>query len=400
MKNKIIVSVLLVALVICVSVVVCITRCSNKVTHEENTESKTDNSATTTISIETESSKEHFDEIITESSGEDLLEEETSSNETIMEPETENLTQGVTESFTEGSTQKPTVKPTEAPTQKPTVKPTETPTQKPTVKPTEVPTQKPTENPTTTDEDKETKELAKNILGNIVNSSMSELEKVCNIYVWMVENVEFASEYAGFGVGKDYTLVSEPKHVLKNKRAVGYGYANTFKLLAELAGIETLYIKGMYSIEAGSGSHAWNQVKINGLWYNLDTCYDSSMKYFLVSDEVFGERYIENSSINMSCTKSYDRMSVYKTMADIESKKKGVNITFVETDAQAIEAMEAMANSNVKKVEIWYFSETFSHEMFWDKFNELIKVIPYPYQNLSGTNPYGSPYVVIRFEYL
>ena len=82
---------------------------------------------------------------------------------------------------------------------------------------------------------------------------------------------------------------------LKNKYAVCAGYALTFKLLCETAGLECDYVAG-----TAGGYHAWNQVKVDGKWYNVDVTWDDPVSkgkafddhkynrysYFLISDEL------------------------------------------------------------------------------------------------------------------
>ena len=50
------------------------------------------------------------------------------------------------------------------------------------------------------------------------------------------------------------------------------GYAAALNLLLEEMGIETRYMTGMtYLARGGLGYHSWSQVKIDGVWYHLDS---------------------------------------------------------------------------------------------------------------------------------
>lgn len=66
------------------------------------------------------------------------------------------------------------------------------------------------------------------------------------------------------------------------------GYAKAFQLLLNAAGIENVYVVG----KAGGTGHAWNQVKIEGEWYNVDLTWNDtgdkkSHKYFNLPDTSF-----------------------------------------------------------------------------------------------------------------
>lgn len=54
------------------------------------------------------------------------------------------------------------------------------------------------------------------------------------------------------------------------------GYAKTFQLLATYAGLESIYAVGMSGTGFNRGGHAWNLVKIDGSWYNIDLTWDDA----------------------------------------------------------------------------------------------------------------------------
>lgn len=76
------------------------------------------------------------------------------------------------------------------------------------------------------------------------------------------------------------------------------GYAKAMQYLCDKAGIDCVVITG--TNDAGS-SHAWNKVKVEGEWYNLDATWDDPIlstpltnyiryNYFLVPDEWINEK--------------------------------------------------------------------------------------------------------------
>ena len=80
------------------------------------------------------------------------------------------------------------------------------------------------------------------------------------------------------------------------------GYAVVLKKLLNELGVESRILSGTGVLENGErGGHAWNQVKIDGKWYNLDLTWDaynikkgSQLEYFLMDDETFGKDHINS----------------------------------------------------------------------------------------------------------
>ena len=78
------------------------------------------------------------------------------------------------------------------------------------------------------------------------------------------ETATFAHSVVGVFDGDDSTDV------------VCEGYAKAFHMLATYAGLESIYAVGMSGIGFNMGGHAWNLVKINGSWYNIDLTWNDT----------------------------------------------------------------------------------------------------------------------------
>ena len=50
------------------------------------------------------------------------------------------------------------------------------------------------------------------------------------------------------------------------------GYAKAFDLLAKELDLPSVLVTG---VDDSNGNHAWNQVKINGDWYNTDVTWEN-----------------------------------------------------------------------------------------------------------------------------
>ena len=114
---------------------------------------------------------------------------------------------------------------------------------------------------------------------NLWNSS--DYDKIKGVYDWICTNVAYDYELQG-GL-----LAYSTYAALINRSAVCQGYAGLFyRLMLEL-GVDCRVITG----EVDGGAHAWNIVKLNGVYYNVDATFDAiyrqadmNYSYFLVSD--------------------------------------------------------------------------------------------------------------------
>lgn len=120
---------------------------------------------------------------------------------------------------------------------------------------------------------------SKQILASIVSKSMNAHQKVKAIHDWVLLNVAY-----------DRTLVRHSAYdALKSGLTVCQGYASlTYRLLTD-AGIPARIVEGTVS----TGAHTWNLVKLDGVWYQLDTTFDDPVPdvkgrttygYYLVTD--------------------------------------------------------------------------------------------------------------------
>lgn len=92
--------------------------------------------------------------------------------------------------------------------------------------------------------------------------------------------------------------------------AVCEGYAKAMQMLFNAKNIENVFVTG----KGGSGGHAWNQVKIHGEYYNLDTTWDDldqienggvDYTYFNMKDCDFTVSHIANNPECSTATKEY-----------------------------------------------------------------------------------------------
>ncbi|MGN0643028.1 MAG: transglutaminase domain-containing protein [Huintestinicola sp.] len=140
------------------------------------------------------------------------------------------------------------------------------------------------------------------------------------------------------------------------------GYAKTMQYLCDLAGIESMVVVGTNSEGA---SHAWNVVKVDGEWYNLDTTWDDPIlsvvdktnvryNYFLVPDEWIHNKSHFNINQKITGTKvTYFNPPACKAEKYNYFAQTGKLYSDVNSADKAIkEAMKTAAASKLRVAEI------------------------------------------------
>jgi transglutaminase/protease-like cytokinesis protein 3 len=70
-------------------------------------------------------------------------------------------------------------------------------------------------------------------------------------------------------------LAADVEGVLLYGKGICSGYAHTYKLLMQLIGVDCIVVGGTGTNQSGgTESHAWNMVKLDGNWYQVDVTWD------------------------------------------------------------------------------------------------------------------------------
>ena len=121
-------------------------------------------------------------------------------------------------------------------------------------------------------------------LSTVINDSMSEREIVTVIHDEICNRMSYAYNGIINSITEFETFENGTGQLVCN------GYSNLFKLLCDYAGIET------QTLANNTMDHAWNRVKVDGIWYDIDVTWDdclSNKNYFLIpaGTGVFADRY-------------------------------------------------------------------------------------------------------------
>lgn len=119
--------------------------------------------------------------------------------------------------------------------------------------------------------DREILNAAKSVLEECVAPDMSGYEKEEALYIWLSRSVRYDSSHNN-SKGAPRTSY-EPYGPLINGKGVCLGYATTFQLLLNMAGVECITVTGASNLMMNN--HAWNMVRLNGEWYCADPTWDN-----------------------------------------------------------------------------------------------------------------------------
>jgi transglutaminase-like putative cysteine protease len=140
------------------------------------------------------------------------------------------------------------------------------------------------------------------VVAEVIKPSMGDYEKELALHDWLVRHARYdlANFQANTVPNPEYT----PYGVLVLGTGVCQSYASAFQQLADRAGLETRMVSG-----TGNGAdHAWNQVQVDGVWYNLDVTWDDpagappAHTYFNVDDRTLSADHKWDAKTAMPCT--------------------------------------------------------------------------------------------------
>lgn len=249
------------------------------------------------------------------------------------------------------------------------------------------------------------KNMGQAVVNKIITPGMSEFDKAKAIHDYMVINIDYDYDnyYAGTLSQASYNVTG----ALQNKYAVCSGYAKTFKLLCDLTGLECEIVTGTAGLP-----HAWNQVKINGNWYNVDVTWDDPVSsgknfndhssnrysYFLVSDEILYKDHKADDAKHV-CNSSL-MMQAYEAGAPWMKDE----FVYIKSEAELRKLVEEKIESGSTNIDIMCDANVFG------KHNELKETLKgmlqenlvvgtvymggYKYSNIENTSLYWAKYVV------
>lgn len=177
------------------------------------------------------------------------------------------------------------------------------------------------------------------ILNQIIKPGMTDYEKELAIHDYIVVHCE----YGYIDTSKDYAYRSYG--ALVQNKAVCNGYAEAMALLMSCVGIENQIVTGT----ADNELHAWNQVCLDGKWYQTDATWDDPLpdrgvfaghEYFNVTDEIMEMRHTWSQEDFPSCDSTeYNYFEQNQLVCDSEDFRKLLKEEAVRNSTATIEVV-------------------------------------------------------------
>lgn len=203
------------------------------------------------------------------------------------------------------------------------------------------------------------------IVSSIITANMNAYDRVKAIHDYLVKNVDY--DYNGLETGNLQPSVYTAEGALCNGLAVCQGYAEAFELLCAKAGVKAQMVYG----DAGNStdgwqSHAWNVVRIDGEWYQIDCTWDDPLvdgevisngenifyAYFLLTDsEMYTDHIVDYTySKNVpSCTSTL--FAGYSTRLSVDARL-GQNGVIVSSAEEFVQVVQNKVASGIYNIEI------------------------------------------------
>jgi len=126
-------------------------------------------------------------------------------------------------------------------------------------------------------------EAAEQVLADVLTDDasnyeddMSDIEIERALYNWVCVNMEYDWDH------QDPSAVMDPDSAnpyggLVNGKGICLGFATTFQLLMDMAGVECITVVG--AAFRSTENHAWNMVRLDGTWTCVDSTWDEASMF-------------------------------------------------------------------------------------------------------------------------
>ena len=175
---------------------------------------------------------------------------------------------------------------------------------------------------------------------NLKSSSLSDYDKVKAIYDYITSNVTYAYEAAFCDDPSDYASTFSSYGSFVEHHCVCQGYALMFYRLALEAGIDSRIITGTVSnIEGFDERHAWNIVKVDGVYYLLDPTWDAGKETyscFLCGQYDFGHGNDDDNFHRIAGFREAYPVSDFKYGFSLDSLKKAPAYSLITVDNKVV----------------------------------------------------------------
>ncbi|GAA0789637.1 immunoglobulin-like domain-containing protein [Hathewaya limosa] len=224
------------------------------------------------------------------------------------------------------------------------------------------------------------------IIKTVIKKGMTDVEKELALHDYIVKTADYNVQNYNNGVFKaeDHNAYG----VLILHKGVCESYAKAMQLLLNAASIECKYVTGTskYNGRPGLG-HAWNMVKLDNEWYNLDATWDDPIsdrngsievsenyfmpvihKYFNVTDEILNRDHIRGEYEEKNYPKCTGTKYAYENLDIDEYTSDGKLIKTVKSrenlDREILDALDKKKKNLILRIQGFKMSqEQFAEEV-------------------------------------
>lgn len=127
------------------------------------------------------------------------------------------------------------------------------------------------------------------VLEACVSQEMTDFQKELALHDWIMAHCAYDRSVHDPRTPQGLPHNTDPYGMLTGGYGICLGYASTFQLLMDLAGVKCITVVGASS--GNSEDHAWNMVELEGEWYCVDVTWDDpsssrpNHRYFNVTSQ-------------------------------------------------------------------------------------------------------------------
>lgn len=215
------------------------------------------------------------------------------------------------------------------------------------------------------DKERETLDMASDILEEIITDGMTDIEKETAVYDWMCANLGHDSNLLLVIPNGDGDA-DNPYGVLKYHNAVCVGYATTFRLFMQMMDIECMVVHNTECY------HSWDLINLDGDWYHTDIYSDvgrGDYSHFNLCDAIRGQQESWDTEFfphanSLKYNKAMDNMCEASSLEELPGlythnlmdKKYSFFVKFTcpvdEEFARRVQAVTGMYNSAIDSMYI------------------------------------------------
>lgn len=200
---------------------------------------------------------------------------------------------------------------------------------------------------TTQSQEKDFNRKLENIIEQLDLWNKSDYMKYKGIYEYICDNVTYDEEAYAKHCAGNYTdrLPYTAYAALMEGKAVCAGYSRLFYAMCRYMGLPSRYVLGIADGRNGWSNHAWNLVKLNNNWYQLDVTWDAgtpsyNWRYFLKGDKAFSKDHALDSQADIKGLSNEDY--------EVQNKDYAMISRFRDTDGlECYDAVWALSDKGI-----------------------------------------------------